>query len=237
MIRLISSHEEKRDFLKSLDEKSNEKIRALREYAFRGISDELILGFRTEDDNSALIITSRNECVLIELMLEYSSDDIYELENLESSIVDMEEELFGGARPDKAGLKQIVVRRKEIMFKKQYYERMELLTDDLAELDKTFSYLDKRFDKLYSFILRVQEYLNHVSEMYQAQIDIEQNNLMKFFTVVTSIFAPLTLITGWYGMNLKLPEFGWRFGYIYVSVLSLSVVLGLIYVFKKKRIL
>ena len=60
---------------------------------------------------------------------------------------------------------------------------------------------------------------------------------MKFFTVVTSIFAPLTLITGWYGMNLKLPEFGWRFGYIYVSVLSLSVVLGLIYVFKKKRIL
>ena len=169
MIRLISSHEEKRDFLKSLDEKSNEKIRALREYAFRGISDELILGFRTEDDNSALIITSRNECVLItedaklieciskvnskdprdellELMLEYSSDDIYELENLESSIVDMEEELFGGARPDKAGLKQIVVRRKEIMFKKQYYERMELLTDDLAELDKTFSYLDKRFD-------------------------------------------------------------------------------------------
>ena len=37
MIRLISSHEEKRDFLKSLDEKSNEKIRALREYAFRGI--------------------------------------------------------------------------------------------------------------------------------------------------------------------------------------------------------
>ena len=260
MIRLISSHEEKRDFLKSLDEKSNEKIRALREYAFRGISDELILGFRTEDDNSALIITSRNECVLItedaklieciskvnsknprdellELMLEYSSDDIYELENLESSIVDMEEELFGGARPDKAGLKQIVVRRKEIMFKKQYYERMELLTDDLAELDKTFSYLDKRFDKLYSLILRVQEYLNHVSEMYQAQIDIEQNNLMKFFTVVTSIFAPLTLITGWYGMNLKLPEFGWRFGYIYVSVLSLSVVLGLIYVFKKKRIL
>ena len=44
--------------------------------------------------------------------------------------------------------------------------------------------------------------------MYQAQIDIEQNNLMKFFTVVTSIFAPLTLITGWYGMNLKLPELG-----------------------------
>ena len=65
MIRLISSHEEKRDFLESLDEKSNEKIRALREYAFRGIADELILGFRTEDDNSALIITSRNECVLI----------------------------------------------------------------------------------------------------------------------------------------------------------------------------
>ncbi len=48
--------------------------------------------------------TPRDE--LLELMLEYSSDDIYELENLESSIVDMEEELFGGAGPDKAELKQ-----------------------------------------------------------------------------------------------------------------------------------
>ncbi len=260
MIRVISSIEEKREYLKSLDEQSLEKIKALREYAFRGNSGELILGFRTEDDNVAIIVTSDSECVLITedlklityaqkvhheephdallaLMLDYSSDDLYELEELESSIVDMEEELFGGKRPDKKGLKQIVVRRKEIMFKKQYYERMELLTDDLAEIDKAFVYLDKRFDKLYSFILRVQEYLNHVSEMYQAQIDIEQNNLMKLFTVITSVFAPLTLITGWYGMNLKLPEFQWRFGYIYVSVLSVSVVLGLVYWFKKKKIL
>ncbi|ASS38213.1 CorA family divalent cation transporter [Mogibacterium pumilum] len=260
MIRVISLIEEKRNFIESLDKRSLEKIKALREYVFRGSSGELILGFRTEDDNMAIVVTTQSECVLVtedkkliecskkvnyedpsdellSLMLEYSSDDIYELEELESSIVNMEEELFGGKRPDKTGIKQIVVRRKEIMFKKQYYERMELLTDDLAEIDKMFVYLDKRFDKLYSFILRVQEYLNHVSEMYQAQIDIEQNNLMKLFTVITSIFAPLTLITGWYGMNLKLPEFQWRFGYIYVSVLSVSVIIGLVYWFKRKKIL
>ncbi len=69
----------------------------------------------------------------LNLMLEYSSDDICELENLESIIVDMEEELFGGARPDKAGLKQIVVRLKG---KSCLLAAMkgELLTDvDLAE--------------------------------------------------------------------------------------------------------
>ncbi len=62
MIELISfMRRKKRDFLKSLDEKSTNPLLG---YAFRGISDELILGFRTEDDNSAPQ-SSRNECVLI----------------------------------------------------------------------------------------------------------------------------------------------------------------------------
>ena len=33
-------------------------------------------------------------------------------------------------------------------------------------------------------------------------------------TVVTTIFMPLTLIAGWYGMNFRyMPELGWRLGY------------------------
>ena len=39
---------------------------------------------------------------------------------------------------------------------------------------------------------------------------------MKIFTLVTSIFLPLTLIAGWYGMNLKMPEFEWAYGYPFV---------------------
>ena len=43
------------------------------------------------------------------------------------------------------------------------------------------------------------EYAQQVKEAYQAQIDARQNSNMQFLTVISTIFFPLTLITGWYG--------------------------------------
>lgn len=58
---------------------------------------------------------------------------------------------------------------------------------------------------------------------------------MKFLTVISTIFFPLTLITGWYGMNFRdMPEL--ENGYPGVVVLSMIVVAVCIFVFKKKKI-
>ena len=59
---------------------------------------------------------------------------------------------------------------------------------------------------------------------------------MQFLTVISTIFFPLTLITGWYGMNFKnMPEL--ENGYPGVVFLSLVVIAGCIFIFKKKKIL
>ena len=59
---------------------------------------------------------------------------------------------------------------------------------------------------------------------------------MKLFTVVTSVFLPMTVIVGWYGMNFKyMPELSSRFGYPYVIFLNITVVFSLIYIFKRKK--
>ena len=61
---------------------------------------------------------------------------------------------------------------------------------------------------------------------------------MKVFTVVTSIFLPLSLIAGWYGMNFRfMPELSWRFGYPLVFILSAAVVIICLCYFKKKKLL
>ena len=112
---------------------------------------------------------------------------------------------------------------------------MEFLSDELAELDNRFSFVEKKFNRLLEFALHLQEYVEQVREAYQSQLDIEQNSIMKFFTVVTTIFLPLTLITGWYGMNMLIPEFQWKYGYLYVICLSFVVVLIMIGIFKKKK--
>ena len=80
------------------------------------------------------------------------------------------------------------------------------------------------------------EYAQQVRDTYQAQVDAVQNKNMQFLTVVSTIFFPLTLITGWYGMNFQnMPEL--EHGYPGVILLSLIVVAVCIIFFKKKKIL
>ena len=80
------------------------------------------------------------------------------------------------------------------------------------------------------------EYAQQVRDVYQSQVDARQNNNMQFLTVLSTIFFPLTLITGWYGMNFQnMPEL--KNGYPGVIVLSLIVIIVCILIFKRKKIL
>lgn len=55
-------------------------------------------------------------------------------------------------------------------------------------------------------------------------VNIEQNNIIKIFSVAAVIFLPPTLIATMYGMNFRyMPELSWRFGYLYaLGIMLLS---------------
>ena len=73
-------------------------------------------------------------------------------------------------------------------------------------------------------------------EMHQTQVDMHQNQIMKFLTIVTTIFMPLTLIAGWYGMNfVNMPELSWKYGYLMVGVISAAVLVLGLWICKKKK--
>ena len=64
----------------------------------------------------------------------------------------------------------------------------------------------------------------------------KQNHIMTILTVVTTIFMPLTLITGWYGMNFKyMPELDSVYGYPTVIAVSLAVAILSLVFFKYKK--
>ncbi len=62
------------------------------------------------------------------------------------------------------------------------------------------------------------------------------NEIMKFLTIIGTIFIPLTFIAGVYGMNFQfMPELHWRWGYFFALALMLAVALFLLYYFMKKK--
>ncbi|MBO7373831.1 MAG: magnesium transporter CorA, partial [Oscillospiraceae bacterium] len=75
-----------------------------------------------------------------------------------------------------------------------------------------------------------------VRDLYREQLEVRQNRTVTLLTVVTTIFMPLTLIVGWYGMNFtNMPELDSPLGYPLVIVASIAVIVGMLIFFKKKK--
>lgn len=110
----------------------------------------------------------------------------------------------------------------------------QILTEEAASYFRVYENKIKRLTEEIQFLY---EELVHIRETLDAALSYEQNRIMKVFTTVTTIFMPLTLIAGWYGMNFAyMPELGWRYGYVFVGILSVIVILLCIWLFKKKKL-
>ena len=82
----------------------------------------------------------------------------------------------------------------------------------------------------------LSDYAAQIRDLNQTQIDIKQNRIMTVLTVITSIFMPLTLITGWYGMNfVYMPELQSPLAYPIVIAISILIFAGCLIFFKLKK--
>ena len=172
-------------------------------------------------------------------------DDLRYLENIEDRLAKLEASVLSDKL--QGFMYSIVEIRKEILVRSHYYSQLsdvalELLENENEIFDDTSLRLLKHFSdrahRLRAETQMLREYSLQISEAYQTQIDIRQNIVMKVLTVVTAIFLPLTLIAGWYGMNFeKMPELHWDYGYLYVFLLSIMVVVGCLWIFKRKKFL
>ncbi|MBE5836037.1 MAG: magnesium transporter CorA [Butyrivibrio sp.] len=128
-----------------------------------------------------------------------------------------------------------------------HYEQLLDLGQELEENEngffdednlRYFHMFSSRVDRLYDAATHLRDYTIQLNDLYQSQLDVRQNRIMTVLTVVTTIFMPLTLIVGWYGMNFKyMPELESRMGYPTVIVLSALIIIGSLIFFKIKKIL
>ncbi len=172
------------------------------------------------------------------------SDDFRYIEDKGNEITELEEDVLKENTEDDFSL-ELLQLKKGLLTMHNYYEQLLDITDAIKENENNiFAYEDLRYiANLSQKITRLREdtdslssSITHLQDAYSASLDLKLNHTMKLFTVLTSIFFPLTLIVGWYGMNFQtMPEFAWRYGYIYVITLSSIVVVTLTIIGKKRK--
>lgn len=171
-------------------------------------------------------------------------EDSLELEQLEDQMAVMEEGLLNRI-PD-AFHATVIAYRRELSSLRAFYEQMMNLGEQMQttchELDErelsSWKLFVSRCDRLHSHVEMLKEYLLQIRELYQSQIELQQNKVMTFLTVVTTIFMPLTLIAGWFGMNFPdMLMFRWKYGYLFVILLSITLVVAEYFYFRRKKML
>jgi len=113
-----------------------------------------------------------------------------------------------------------------------------LNSQHLTEIKKRREY----FSDIYDHLLKVSELVSSnreittdIRDSYLSMTSHQSNEVMKVLTIITSIFTPLTLISGIYGMNFQyMPELDDRYSYFIVLGIMLMIGLSLFFWFKKK---
>ncbi|HPQ09533.1 MAG TPA: magnesium/cobalt transporter CorA [Bacteroidia bacterium] len=133
----------------------------------------------------------------------------------QEALISVREDLFDTQR-----VLSLLIRNEVI--KDENLEKIRVLLKDIASLIDHTSFNFTRLEFLQNSMLGL--------------INIEQNKIIKIFTVVSVIFMPPTLIASIYGMNFKfLPELEWKYGYPFsLSLMILSTVV-ILYIFRKKK--
>ncbi|MFH1304825.1 MAG: CorA family divalent cation transporter, partial [Candidatus Omnitrophota bacterium] len=79
-------------------------------------------------------------------------------------------------------------------------------------------------------------------DIYLSSISNKMNEVMKVLTIIATIFIPLSFVASLYGMNFNtgvskfnMPELNWPFGYLFALSIMVSIALGMLLYFKRKK--
>lgn len=156
---------------------------------------------------------------------------------------EVEEQLFEHPQPDL--LNRIQQAKRELIFvRKSLSPLREMLaalerSDSMLLSEKTHIYLRDVYDHTIRVIETVDSYRDLITgmlEIYLSSVSNRLNEVMKVLTVFSTIFIPLTFITGIYGMNFRdMPELNWAWSYPIVWLVFIGVAGSLLYFFRKKK--
>ena len=135
--------------------------------------------------------------------------------------------------------------RSDLLDMYRHYEHLIDLAKELEENEngffdeenlRYFRLFAERVQRLQDHVTTLREYISQLRDLVSEQLTIRQNKIITFLTVITSIFMPLTLIAGWFGMNFtNMPSINSAVGYPLTIGVSIIIVIAQLVWFRKNK--
>ena len=165
------------------------------------------------------------------------------LDALDMAVDDMEEEVFH--QPAQRTMVKILQLKKNIMtirrvavYQREMLNRLSRGEFGLITRDEIIYYRNV-YDHLVRMTDLADSYRDMVSGLLDAYLSVTSNNLnrvMKVLTIISTVFLPLSVITGFFGMNFKyLPGAEWEYGVLATIVFMVAVGGGMLLLFKRNK--
>lgn len=165
------------------------------------------------------------------------------LDKVEETIEDIEDNILNN--PDirvKARIhnlkKELLIIKKSISPLREAISRFTKSEHEFID-ENTMLYVRDLYDHTIQVMDMTESYrdmLNGLQDLYLSEISFKMNQVMQVLTVVTTIFVPLSFLTGLYGMNFEyIPELHYQSGYFILWGAMLLIAIGLLYYFKRKN--
>ena len=164
------------------------------------------------------------------------------LDDLDDEIDQLEDRVL--AEPAPETLERILTLKHNVLILRRTITPLREVTNRLSRDE--FTQIDRQtriyFRDIYDHLMRYQDLIESVRDIVSGALDIyltstsnRLNQVMKTLTIVSTIFLPLTFLTGVYGTNFKyFPELGWHYGILYLWGLFLLVTGVMVFWFRRR---
>ncbi len=166
------------------------------------------------------------------------------IEKIGDKIEQIEEAIISNSSSKQSLLDLYDLKREMIYLRKQVWPMRDMINNMIRSetvLINTTNdmYLRDLSDHVTRIIDTVETYrdlLSGIMDIYLSSNANRMNEVMKVLTIMSSIFIPVTFIAGVYGMNFdNMPELKTQNGYYFIWGVMLSIIIGLIIYFKRKK--
>lgn len=131
---------------------------------------------------------------------------------------------------------KVTIIRQNIMDKQRVISNILKCDFFPEELQTRLTMIIKDINSLFEYTKFGFDRLDYLQDTFLGLVNIEQNKIIKIFTVVNVIFLPPTLIASMYGMNFDImPELHWQHGYLFAIFLMLAFTGLVLLIFRLKK--